>query len=75
MDYCGDQFVIYINIKSLCCTSKTNTVCHLFNLIRMEKNEKCKLLENIGVNLPDLGFASGFRFHPRSKRKKRQIGV
>ena len=31
--YCGDHFVIYMNIKSLCCTpgaNECNVVCQLY---------------------------------------------
>ena len=28
--YCGDHFIIYTNIESLCCAPETNSICQLF---------------------------------------------
>lgn len=35
LSYQGDHFVMYINIKSLCCTSETNTILYVnYTLIK-----------------------------------------
>ena len=39
--YCGDQFIMYINIESLCCIPKTNTILYA-NYTSIKKKRKWK---------------------------------
>ena len=38
----GEHFVMYINVKSLCCTPETNII-FCFNYISIKKTQKCLL--------------------------------
>ena len=50
--YCGDYFVIYTNIESLCCTPKTN-MCQLYlKKSKQDKQKQCgtSIKTNIQTN-------------------------
>ena len=41
--YCGDQFIRYINVESLCCTPEINIILYLtYTSIKLLKREDYK---------------------------------
>ena len=42
LTYCRDHFIIYINIKSLCCTPKANTMLYVHYISIKKMNSWAK---------------------------------